>query len=52
MASWIVGAVETYCGAMERGQRRWLEVQEDACSTWLSSLTPSFPLSEGEMAKG
>ena len=51
MASWIVGAMETYCGAMERGQRRWLEVQEDACRTWLSSWAPGFPLSEGEMEK-
>ncbi|UTH72971.1 hypothetical protein [Chromobacterium sp. IIBBL 290-4] len=49
MASWIVGAVETYCGAVERGQRRWLEVQEDVCRSWLSSIVPGFPMTQGEL---
>ncbi|MCD4486617.1 hypothetical protein LQR31_19255 [Chromobacterium vaccinii] len=51
MASWIVGAMETYCGAVEQGQRRWLDAQQEACSCWLSSITPSFALSEGEMER-
>ncbi|AUH50428.1 hypothetical protein CXB49_06210 [Chromobacterium sp. ATCC 53434] len=51
MASWIVGAVENYCGVVESGQRRWLEAQQDACIAWLASLAPKFPLSEGEMEK-
>ncbi|MCD4505388.1 hypothetical protein [Chromobacterium piscinae] len=51
MASWIVGAMETYRGAMEQGQRRWLDAQQEACSCWLSSMTPSFALSEGEMER-
>ncbi|AOZ49599.1 hypothetical protein [Chromobacterium vaccinii] len=51
MARWIVGAMETYCGAVEQGQRRWLDAQQEACSCWLSSITPSFALSEGEMER-
>ncbi|POZ61573.1 hypothetical protein [Chromobacterium alticapitis] len=45
MVNWLVDAVESCCGAMERGQRRWLDAQEDACSNWLS---PAFPLSRGD----
>ncbi|AAQ60729.1 hypothetical protein [Chromobacterium violaceum] len=51
MASWIVGAMETYRGAVEQGQRRWLDAQQEACSCWLSSMQPGFPLSEREMAR-
>ncbi|MEO3958988.1 hypothetical protein [Chromobacterium piscinae] len=43
--------METYRGAMEQGQRRWLDAQQEACSCWLSSMTPSFALSEGEMER-
>ncbi|AXE32409.1 hypothetical protein DK842_22340 [Chromobacterium phragmitis] len=51
MASWIVGAMETYRGAMEQGQRRWMDAQQEACSCWLSSLMPGFPLSEREVER-
>ncbi|QEL55808.1 hypothetical protein [Chromobacterium paludis] len=48
MVSWWMSAVESYCGAMERGQRRWLEAQEDACCNWLS---PGFSLTRPEMER-
>ncbi|OWY39933.1 hypothetical protein CEK28_04105 [Xenophilus sp. AP218F] len=50
-SSWLAGAVATYCGVMERGQRRWLEAQEDACLSWWSAVSPWGPLSDGEMQR-
>ncbi|AXE33750.1 hypothetical protein DK843_05115 [Chromobacterium phragmitis] len=43
--------METYRGAMEQGQRRWMDAQQEACSCWLSSLMPGFPLSEREVER-
>lgn len=51
MVSLLVDAVESCCGAMESGHKRWLEAQEEVYRHWLWPLPPSFALSKGEMER-
>ncbi|MDF0606421.1 hypothetical protein HZU77_012285 [Neisseriaceae bacterium TC5R-5] len=46
---WFTGVVETYCQVMERGQRRLLDAQQEACLSWVTMMLPNNkPWSEGE----
>ena len=49
--SWLIGAMENYRDAVERGQRRLLEAQHDACVTWWSAFSPTYPLSQRDMER-
>ncbi|KMN38373.1 MULTISPECIES: hypothetical protein [Chromobacterium] len=49
--SWLIGAMENYRDAVERGQRRLLEAQHDACVTWWSAFSPAYPLSQRDMER-
>lgn len=40
--SWLIGAMENYRDAVERGQRRLLEAQHDACVAVVGVL-PDLP---------
>lgn len=49
--SWLIGAMESYRNAVERGQQRLLEAQHEACVGWWSAFAPTYPISQGDLER-
>ncbi|KMN82145.1 hypothetical protein HNO92_001709 [Chromobacterium alkanivorans] len=49
--SWLIGAMESYRSAVERGQQRMLDAQQEACSVWWSAFAPAYPMSQCDLER-
>lgn len=48
---WFTGVMSRYLDTLTQNQHRWLQAQEDVCTTWAAALSPAYPLPENELCR-